>query len=262
MIPTDESLEQRIGSLCESYDLVKGSIQRTGMSDAEKEKLLTGMQAFVVTLQSNPTEITYAQALQAYNLLTPLLEKQAELEQELGHTKELAGTDALTGIDNRRIFVERAQASFGRFERDATNCAILLIDLDRFKPINDTYGHLNGDAYLKKVAEIVKGQLRATDAFARFGGDEFVLIVPGKDPEGLRERIYQAFDQSTFYVKDQEKRISMSASVGIGRMTSGDQSYQDALKRADVDAYREKQGGHTRITIEGPQPNGNDLDPT
>ncbi len=162
-----------------------------------------------------------------------------------------ATTDELTGIANRRELQKIGENEFKRARRFNRDYAILILDLDHFKVINDTYGHIIGDEVLKHISNICLDIIRIEDLLARYGGEEFVMLLPETDIEGARqlaERICQDVRNQTF--ESTNGPISITVSIGVSEIGSVDTSYSDILLRADKALYQAKQKGRDRIVIQ------------
>lgn len=176
----------------------------------------------------------------------------AELEASEARLQVLATTDFLTGLDNRRSFMEKMNNEMARLQRNAeASVAILLMDLDHFKRVNDTYGHVAGDAVLRHVSAVIRGCLRRVDLAGRFGGEEFILLLPDTSLDGalsFAERIRRAIEQSDIKWDDQILRITVS--VGLTLLHAADATPEVAIKRADTALYRAKDNGRNRVEQE------------
>jgi diguanylate cyclase (GGDEF)-like protein len=166
-------------------------------------------------------------------------------------------TDFLTGWHNRRYLNARLKEELARAQRQGTGLTCFLIDLDRFKQINDQHGHLAGDMALREAAQRVDAHIRGSDAAARFGGDEFVVLAPGISPDQaatLAERIRLAVSETPLEIPSGVK-LSMTVSIGVAGMTlSRDETDLKAaaeklLAQADAALYRAKQLGRNRIQL-------------
>jgi diguanylate cyclase (GGDEF)-like protein len=166
-------------------------------------------------------------------------------------------TDFLTGWHNRRYLNVRLKEELARAQRQGAGLTCLLIDLDRFKQINDKHGHLVGDMALREAAHRVDAQIRGADAAARFGGDEFVVLAPGVTPAqaaALAERIRLAVSDSPLELSAHVK-LNMTVSIGVAGivLTRTENDLKSAAERllADADAalYRAKQLGRNRIEL-------------
>lgn len=167
------------------------------------------------------------------------------LELEL---KKLAATDALTGLPNRRYFLDAANAEAERVRRFGVPASLVMIDLDHFKVVNDTYGHAAGDEALRGFAKTCTRLLRHIDILARLGGEEFALLLPGTDEFGAAsvvEKLRQAVQDIT--VVEGRNRFHFSASFGVAQMEARDEGAQDCLARADKALFAAKQAGRNRV---------------
>jgi diguanylate cyclase (GGDEF)-like protein len=162
----------------------------------------------------------------------------------------LARTDPLTGIINRRFFYELAETEFARARRYQRPLSILMIDIDHFKNINDTYGHLVGDEVIKFLSVECKRQLRTTDIFARFGGEEFICLLHEENPQDAcqtAERIRRAIAASRFAVAEQA--IEITISIGIASLCSGETTLSELINQADQALYLSKSNGRNRVSL-------------
>lgn len=166
-------------------------------------------------------------------------------------------TDFLTGWHNRRYLNARLKEELARAQRQGTGLTCLLIDLDRFKQINDQHGHLAGDMALREAAQRVDAHIRGSDAAARFGGDEFVVLAPGITPQQaavLAERIRKAVCGTPLEIPSGVK-LSMTVSIGVaGIELARDETDMKAaaerlLAEADSALYRAKQAGRNRVEL-------------
>ena len=172
---------------------------------------------------------------------------QRELER-------MVGSDSLTGLFNRRALIDRLNGEFARVGRYRTPMALAMIDLDGFKPINDTYGHLFGDQVLRAVGGAMLRSVRTLDIPARYGGDEFVVVLPQTDTAGaLRvcERILKNITALEFSPAGEP--VTLTASLGIGFYPSEDVATpEDLLSKADEALYRAKRAGKNRVCAVSP----------
>jgi diguanylate cyclase (GGDEF)-like protein len=160
----------------------------------------------------------------------------------------LAATDPLTGLPNRRFFDEFAKLDMDRFLRFGEPSSVLMVDLDHFKSINDTYGHAVGDEVLRRVASLGKLVFRSSDLFARWGGEEFVCLLPRTDEWGAilaAEKLRSAVEQLSIVCSG--KPVPLTASVGVSTVDSADRVMDDALLRADRALYRAKNDGRNCV---------------
>lgn len=171
--------------------------------------------------------------------------RTAELAAANRALEKLARSDALTGLANRLAANERLHGEFLRMQRTGTRYAVLLMDVDHFKRVNDTYGHEVGDHVLRHVAGIVAASARATDFIARFGGEEFFAVLPDTDLAGAQvvaEKIRAAVADAAAPVVGQ-----VTLSVGVAQASPDDASEGDAVNLADRHLYRAKAEGRNRV---------------
>lgn len=162
--------------------------------------------------------------------------------------KTAAMTDPLTGLCNRRAFFEAAQKLIARQARRQGAVAVLAFDLDKFKSINDRFGHAAGDVVLKAFAATASGRMRGTDIIGRLGGEEFVAILPATAAEAaiVGERVRAACQLSGVLIAGQE--VNATVSIGVAA-TSAPVDIAELMERADVALYRAKSVGRNRVTI-------------
>jgi len=167
---------------------------------------------------------------------------------------EMARHDSLTGLPNRLFLRERLEEALSRLKRSGEACAVLLIDLDRFKPVNDTLGHPMGDALLKKVADRLRSTVRPTDTVARIGGDEFVILQTNvrvaSDTQALARRLVDLVGRT--YMVDGHL-LTIGASVGVALAPSDGTEADTLLKNADLALYRAKLDGRATYRFFEPE---------
>lgn len=188
--------------------------------------------------------------------LQALVQRVAEMEQEaqqfrqhIEEQRQKALLDPLTGLPNRAAWVERLELETARRQRYGGELLLAVLDVDHFKRINDGYGHLAGDRVLKIIAGELHKRLRKTDFIARFGGEEFVLLIPATPLEGgvqLLETLRAAVEACPFHFKGEPLVITLSAGLAEFR---GEESAETVFERADQALYRAKGGGRNRIEL-------------
>jgi len=159
-----------------------------------------------------------------------------------------ARTDSLTGIANRATFMESAGRVLERCQRDSAPIAVMMFDLDRFKTINDRYGHAVGDAVLRKFCEIVTAALRPNDVFGRIGGEEFAVVLQGSSIEAAyarAERIRAAFAEGCRFIRNHQVNATVSGGVSVN--VNAEQTLDALLECSDVALYVAKAEGRNRI---------------
>lgn len=164
---------------------------------------------------------------------------------------ELSIRDVLTGLFNRRHFMELLEKEFDRTQRYSSKLAFLMIDLDHFKSINDNYGHITGDMVLKEVAKIFLNGLRKNDVVGRYGGEEFAMILPGNDLNGAKivaERYRQAIENMS--IKTQNNTLKLSVTIGCSFAPHPKiKNINDLINSADDALYRGKKLGRNRVEL-------------
>jgi len=166
---------------------------------------------------------------------------------------ELATKDSLTGLNNRRVFKERLDEEIVRSFRYNRSFSIMMLDLDKFKKVNDTYGHPAGDRVLQQSARIILQRIRNCDFAARYGGEEFVVILPETSEENsvtIGERIKDTIAQHTFNLPD-GKDIRITISIGIASFPANAMTAEKLIERADQALYNVKQTGRNRVCVFG-----------
>ncbi len=184
-----------------------------------------------------------------YIMASELEELINQLQEDKEKLEEIAYKDPLTGLFNRRFFLEHAKNIFEQAKRYGTPFSVILMDIDNFKKINDTYGHDIGDIVIQELAEIIKGASRSSDIPARWGGEEFILLLPNTDANGARlvaERIRDRFKKVS--VKVGNERVNTTVSVGVSQF-SGQERLEDIIKEADEALYKAKRSGKDRVEV-------------
>ncbi|MCG8443054.1 MAG: PleD family two-component system response regulator [Caulobacterales bacterium] len=174
------------------------------------------------------------------------------LRASLDESLELAVTDQLTGLNNRRFMVTQLNKQLAAAERGSEEpLSVMICDLDHFKRINDTHGHDAGDAVLKQFAARLAANVRAIDIACRYGGEEFVVVMPGADDYAARvagDRLRLAVCDTPFELPGQSGELNVSVSVGVALLEPGETA-ESLLKRADGALYDAKAGGRNRVVV-------------
>ena len=170
------------------------------------------------------------------------------LRASVTQTIEMAVTDGLTGLHNRRYLDSHLQTLFDRAVARRRPLSLMITDLDRFKSVNDTYGHDGGDEVLREFARRLRKNVRGIDLACRFGGEEFVVVMPDTEAaiaEKVAERVRAEIAESPFVINGGD--VAVTVSVGVSSLKRGADSAVDLLKRADVALYEAKSGGRNRV---------------
>ncbi len=188
-------------------------------------------------------------ALRTRNAQLELRQRNSELETMLHHVEAMAITDPLTGLYNRRRLDDVLKREWAVCQRYKNNLSCIMLDVDHFKKINDQHGHAAGDDVLKQLANSVRSGLREVDLAARFGGEEFVILLPQTDKEGaliLAERLRKSIAQDP--IQAGEKQLEVTASFGVASnrdVVDGDP--EDLLRGADIALYHAKRSGRNQV---------------
>jgi diguanylate cyclase (GGDEF)-like protein len=181
-----------------------------------------------------------------YFMTWKLVVRLDEVQKRLKH---IAVTDELTGLKNRRYIVEQLDKEYQRAVRSGEPLSLIILDIDHFKRVNDTYGHAVGDAVLKAVAVEMQASLRTYDLLGRIGGEEFLIASPGSvldEAAGLAERILEKI-RTTAVSGSQKMAVTMSA--GVTSLGDQDAKADALLARADAALYMAKQAGRDRVIV-------------
>lgn len=173
------------------------------------------------------------------------LEQQA---QEIDRTRREARTDALSGVANRKAFDERLDFMLRTWRREGEPFVLILTDIDHFKWINDTHGHQAGDCVVAHVGQFIKKRLREDDFVARYGGDEFAMLLPGatlQTAAAIAERIRSEIAKQNFDTVEAE-RVAITFSIGVAAAEEGDTA-ETILKHADEALYKSKEAGRNKV---------------
>lgn len=167
----------------------------------------------------------------------------------------LAALDSLTEAYNRRTFMELAERELARSRRTSQPLGLMILDLDHFKQVNDSRGHLAGDAVLRELKNIADTSLRQQDIFGRFGGEEFCVLAPNTDLEGtqaLAERLRSNIEKHRFALPGGD-HIDITASIGVSALPSGRNEVEidNLIEFADLALYEAKRDGRNRVVVEG-----------
>ena len=172
----------------------------------------------------------------------------------LEQMKEIAVRDQLTNLLNRRGFIEHGSLAFASAIRSDRTVSVIMTDIDRFKLVNDEFGHAAGDSALRHFAEVMRTGRRAEDVLARVGGEEFALILPGttiEDAIQIADDLCRRVEISVFRFNGH--RLPLTASFGVAGLSDKDKEIADLFLRADRALYRSKRDGRNRVDIESSQ---------
>lgn len=217
------------------------------LSDRQQEQL----RQITVELQeaNDRLEMQAQRLVQLNGALQEEIWQKKLLEEEL---RAIATIDSLTGAYTRREILEYGENELKRSLRNGRPLSVLMLDIDHFKKINDTYGHSAGDNALRHFTEVCRETVRMTDIVGRVGGEEFVLILPETDVEaGLEaaERIRRNVAESTFYPGGTSSPVTLTVSIGLYPFAKDERLFECALSKADRALYEAKRGGRNRVVV-------------
>ncbi|NJD88648.1 MAG: GGDEF domain-containing protein [Betaproteobacteria bacterium] len=188
-------------------------------------------------------------ALRATRVLSQAMQRNFEMTYELRQAKEeaerLASTDVLSGLPTRRAFLDEAKAPVHYCRRNILPVSVIVLDLDHFKQINDTHGHVGGDIAIHHAGQLIRSSLRRSDLCCRWGGEEFVILLPDtplEEAAGVAEKLRRAI--AAFPVPLPEADIAITASFGVAE---GPEPLDRLIDRADAALYRAKREGRNRV---------------
>ncbi|MBV7476645.1 GGDEF domain-containing protein [Pseudomonas sp. PDM31] len=237
----------------EQVDGLQSSMQEAADLDDLKRVLENHLEGLLGTMDQHQKQRDEREQEVAARL-HGLAERVAHMEQEaqgyrehLEEQRQKALVDPLTGLPNRAAWSERLDHDISQWQQQGDTLLLAMLDLDHFKRINDNYGHLAGDKVLKIIASVLRKRLRRTDFIARFGGEEFVLLMPSTAPAAglkLLESLRAAIEACPFHFKGEPVTVTISS--GMTAFRSGEHSDQ-VLKRADQALYRAKYAGRNRV---------------
>jgi len=165
--------------------------------------------------------------------------------------RRLAALDELTGVANRRSIIAALDRDVGRAIRTREPLAVMMVDIDFFKHVNDTHGHLAGDRVLRNVADVIRSRIRAQDIVGRYGGEEFLVVLVDTSAQGARrlaEQLREAVQAASCHWGTHRLAVTVSIGVFGGRLEPGD-SWDQLIHAADSALYRAKQGGRNRVEM-------------
>ncbi len=195
------------------------------------------------------------ETLPLFDLVSNAIErrrKKAEQEENIQRYRELAERDGLTGLYNHRFLMDALEREFIRARRYHRPLSVVALDLDGFKSINDTCGHPQGDIVIRQVGRLLLQTVRFVDIAARYGGDEFVLVLPEtglREAQNLAQRILREIQSHPF--THEGKNFQLSASIGISEHTLAQTGAPHLLKEADDALYQAKKTGRSKIVVSG-----------
>ncbi len=228
--------------------------QRPYLFKFRNTRPITGTEEFMfqnltISPLSGPSGQVEKVCLMVYDV-TDIASSKRALERANEQLAKLSMTDRLTGLLNRGTWENLVDAEYERYRRYGQATSLVMFDIDHFKKVNDTHGHLAGDEVIKHTATVTKNNLRQSDTAGRYGGEEFGIILPETDAEGARiicERIRESIAQSV--VETTVAPIEYTISMGIAQLSDSPENYMQWMQQADKALYAAKEGGRNRVVI-------------
>lgn len=214
----------------------------------QKEALYSALQAGANDFLRKPVDDL--ELIARANNMLQLRARQLELAEANERLLILATTDSLTGLSNRRHFLEKLSEEISRTQRYGRPCAVAMVDADHFKAVNDTYGHEVGDRVLKQLSNLMSGEVRDVDCVGRLGGEEFAILLPETNVEGGKvfcERLLNSIRGAE--VDLGENTLRYTVSIGLTEVCKGEVKTDVILNRADEALYVAKESGRDRVAV-------------
>jgi len=251
----DEAIGQDLHSMLaplhykKSYEAALPIFQRSGRGDAvgktlELKALRKSGEEF--SMELSLSGVQFEDGWHAVGIIRDISERK-QAEETI---RQMAYHDSLTGLPNRKLFSDRLGIAMAQAGRSQTNVAVIMLDLDNFKDTNDTLGHDAGDLLLKTAAERLNAAMRKSDTIARFGGDEFVLLLPElkgiEDATRVAQKIVESF-RKPFLINTHQ--LTVTVSIGIAVYPDDGTDEASLLKNADIAMYQAKHAGRDRYQV-------------
>ncbi len=215
----------------------------------DRQKIIRGLELGVNDFIMRPVEVN--EFVARVRTQVRRFRYAKELRQTVSNTMQLAIIDELTKLYNRRYFDRHLEIMLKKAQEQGRSMAVMMLDIDHFKQVNDSHGHEAGDNILKEFASRIQNNIRGADLPCRYGGEEFVVLMPDIDLERAQlvgERVRSAVENSSFNAGSGRK-ISITVSAGIALNSSNIDSPQSLLKRADIALYKAKNDGRNRVVF-------------
>jgi len=237
----------RIGVMLRSKPVFKNSVLMLLAEEENISMVIKGMELGINDYFIYPVDESELQA----RVKTQLRRKQYQddLRTELEESVDLSTKDGLTGVFNRRYFDIHIKQMSEKSKDSGQKMCMMMLDMDHFKKVNDTYGHQAGDAVLRTLSETLKSSFRVTDLIARYGGEEFVVLLSKVElTDGIKiaEKTRAAIEAIDFVVPGQERPLKETTSIGIAELKS-DESVEDLISRVDKALYKAKETGRNKV---------------
>lgn len=251
-VSLDEQINQAVAYNAELAHLIKESMEAIRLVDAKQDidaMRITHLRRYIKLFKEHQNLTTKFSTIQQQ--LNEFENESQQLDEELTRVHKLSLTDELTQLPNRRALMQRLDDEVARVQRYGSPLALAIIDLDEFKPINDTFGHNAGDLVLRYFAETALAVLRHHDTVARYGGEEFAVLMPNTELDGALcalKKIQNEVGGSLCRVDDGIEIQVPTFSAGVALYNPGETT-EELIKRADTAMYRAKRSGRNRVEV-------------
>ncbi len=246
-----ESLKEFLGSSDEFSKTIEEFVNKIQQTDDVDEIKKIKLELLKATENiKNKTENIHKKLTEADRMIKQAQEKMKKLEEEMEKAKKQALYDGLTGAYTRAVFNDRIVKEIEKAKREGKKLCFMMIDIDHFKKINDTYGHQTGDLVLKILIKQIKKVIRDFDFLARYGGEEFCIILPDTDiktANEIAERIRKKIEKTKFIYKGEKFPVTIS--IGVTELNKNDNE-KTIIERADRALYKAKNSGRNRVIVE------------
>ncbi len=238
-------------SVCD--DCIVAKTFKSGDPSAKEKKIVTGsgvqewLEIYTYPILNQADVVTHV--IEYVRNITDRKRAEEESQRFIKKLETLSSEDSLTGLQNRRMIFERIQHEIERVRRYKAELALIFCDLDYFKDINDTYGHKAGDEVLKTIADILRRSVRTSDVIGRYGGDEFLIVLPQTSLKGaqeLAERIRVAVQDTRFEMTD-GKSVGTTMSIGVAFYDGTETDVDTLISRIDTALYVSKRSGKNQV---------------
>ena len=223
--------------------------------------LIVGNQVVgVIAIQSNQPHAFTPQQIRMFEMFTVQAAIAVQNSQLYEQVQNMAITDELTGLPNRRVLFEKGESEIARALRFGHPLAVMMVDIDHFKEVNDRFGHSIGDQVLRQMANAFREKLRVTDTAARYGGEEFVVLLPETDDQTARLTAERLRTYIPHMIAEKEQLPTVTISLGIAMLDQDTHDFSKLVAHADQALYESKNSGRNRTTVwnsptRHPQPN-------
>jgi diguanylate cyclase (GGDEF)-like protein len=238
-----------------SYALSKGDLQKFSYSKGFVLSNLKALQANLRHLTWQTKQVADGDFSQRVEFLGEFSdsfnEMTAKLEKSTEALVQLASVDFLTQLPNRRAAMRESEQIHALFKRHGRPYCVLMFDIDHFKSVNDAYGHDAGDKVLQTVSAVMRNLFRETDVFARFGGEEFIAILPETETGGaitLAEKLRGTLEQTPITLSEGTV-LHKTVSIGVAEASASDNDFSEIIMRSDEALYEAKAGGRNRVCL-------------